>query len=378
MEQGADADGVTTSDSNPLQPDERSLVRGVKVLSIMPTFRCTAACTSCGTYSSPAERTVLNPQAIRAAIAEAHRLGFGIVVFTGGEATLQRRDLLDAIAYATSLDLPTRLVTNAYWARSPQKAARVLDELMSAGLTEINYSTGDEHIRFVPIDRVAIAVVEAVKRRLPVHVMVELRAERAVTRDTVLGRPELRALSDAQRDMVKVVESPWMPLDPHQVESYPDGLATDSANISERPGCDSLLRTYTLQSDGRVAACCGLGMRAINELNVTTIDEPDFLGRAVQTAESDVLKLWIHSLGPDRVLQWAAEKDPSIQWQGMYAHHCQSCHRLYQDPKVRAVIQEHGHEMIGTVAQTLWLDEYLAPAVIDQAMPPKAGLDMTR
>ncbi|MER7959842.1 hypothetical protein [Streptomyces sp. NPDC096030] len=135
-----------------------------------------------------------------------------------------------------------------------------------------------------------------------------------------------------------------------------------------------MLRTYTVQADGRVASCCGLGMRSIPELSVSTVDEEGFLARAVERSESDLLKLWIHTLGPDRVLQWAAGKDPEIRWEGMYGHHCQTCQRLYKDPRVRSVIAEHGREMAGTVAQALWLDQYLAPEVLgrpdDRPRPP--------
>jgi organic radical activating enzyme len=359
-------------------PIDEPLVRATKVLSIMPTFRCTAACTNCGTFSSPAERTTLDREAMLAAIKEAKQLGFAVVVFTGGEATLQRRDLLAGISYATELGLPTRVVSNAYWARSPQKAAKVLDELVGAGLSEINYSTGDEHIRFVPIERVAIASVAAIERQLPVHVMVELRSTRAVTREVLLARPELDVLDEEQRKLLHVAESPWMPIEPDQIEQYPAGVAVDQTNIASRAGCDSILRTYTVQSDGRVASCCGLGMRVIDDLNVTTVAEPGFLRRAIETSESDMLKLWIHTLGPDRILQWAAEKDPSIRWEGQYAHHCQTCHRLYRDPKVRAVIERHGAEMMPVVAQTLWLDQYFAPDILHRASRPHAGLDMTR
>lgn len=368
----------TENPANPVNQQNPAIVRGAKTLSLMPTFRCTAECADCGTYSSPQERTTLDRGAMLAAIAEAKELGFAVVVFTGGEATLRRGDLLAGIAAATELGLPTRVVSNAYWARTPEKAGRVLDQLAGAGLSEINYSTGDEHVRFVPIERVAIAAAEAVRRDLPVHIMVELRSTRAVTRDILLARPELDVLTEAERERVVVRESPWMPLEPGRIEEYPPGVAADGTNIVQRQGCDSLLRTYTVQSDGRVAACCGLGMRTIPELNVTTVGTPGFLARAVEEAETDVVKLWIHTMGPERVLQWAAEKDPSIEWEGMYGHHCQTCHRVYKDPKVHAVIREHYDEMVGTIAQRLWLDEYLAPDVLARAGTAVSGLDMTR
>ncbi|ALG09810.1 hypothetical protein [Kibdelosporangium phytohabitans] len=106
--------------------------------------------------------------------------------------------------------------------------------------------------------------------------------------------------------------------------------------------------------------------------------EPGFLERAIHAGEPGLLKLWIHALGPERVVRWAAEKDPSVKWEGMYAHRCQACQRLYRDPKIRSVIEKHGEQMPGTVAQTLWLDEYQAPTVIDETKANRGTLDMTR
>jgi hypothetical protein len=37
-----------------------------------------------------------------------------------------------------------------------------------------------------------------------------------------------------------------------------------------------------------------------------------FLAQAVEASESDFLKVWIHFMGPEKILAWAAEKEPSI------------------------------------------------------------------
>ena len=48
-----------------------------------------------------------------------------------------------------------------------EKAAAKIDILMAAGLKEINFSTGDEHVKFVPINRVVNGVRAALDRQLP-------------------------------------------------------------------------------------------------------------------------------------------------------------------------------------------------------------------
>ncbi|MFB9241938.1 radical SAM protein [Massilia antarctica] len=336
--------------------------RGAKTLSLMPTHTCPAACANCASMSGPDVRENLSLDTILSAIGQAKALGFYNVVFTGGEATLRWKDLLTAIRHAHALELPTRLVTNAHWATSAYTADKTLAELLEAGLCEINYSTGDEHTRFIPLERVIRACLAAVRRNFKVWVMVELREQRKVTAASVNGHPLIAALSESEKQLIEVSESPWMPLDPSTIETYPAGAAANRLALKSQLGCSSVLQTYTVQANGVVGSCCGIGMRKIPELNVARVDNPDFLKSAIEEAESDFLKLWIHYKGPEQILAWAAAINPSIQWENMYAHHCQACARLYQDETVRQVIRIHHEEMIENVLQTAWLDEMHAPS----------------
>ena len=337
--------------------------QGRRTLSIMPTFTCPAACKACGTLSSPTDRTQLPLRRILDTLQEARRLGFYNVVFTGGEATLRWNELLAALSYARALGFPTRIVTNAHWARSLEAARERIGELLATGLSEINYSTGDEHVRFIPLEHVVHAIVAATERGLPTHVMVELRAEREVTRERLLAHPTLAALPPSARTALQVLESPWMPLDPEQTERYPEHVAVTAANLPLRTGCESVLQTYTLQADGRIGSCCGLGLRVIPELNVAVAREgADSLHEAIEAAEDDFLKLWLRYKGPEKILAWAAGHDPSIQWEGRFAHHCQACQMVYRDPRVARVIREHHAEIVAEVVQSAWLDERYAPS----------------
>jgi len=191
--------------------------------------------------------------------------------------------------------------------------------------------------------------------------MVELRAERRVTRANLEQHPILDALSETERHALRIIESPWMPLDPDLIERYPEGRAVDRYNVAERTGCDNVLQTYTVQADGRVGSCGGIGMRLIPELNVTTTAEPGFLRQAMEEAEDDFLA-------------WGAEKNPSIAWEGRYGHRCQACARLYRDPDVRRVILEHPEERVAHVLSSAWIDERYARQVMGEAMSRRGDI----
>jgi hypothetical protein len=96
-----------------------------------------------------------------------------------------------------------------------------------------------------------------------------------------------------------------------------------------------------------------VALRLVEELNVGDVNGEGALGRAVERAEADVLKRWIHRKGPEKILAWAAEKDPSISWENAYAHHCQACQRIHSDPRVIAVIRRHYDEVVNEVSPLL-------------------------
>jgi organic radical activating enzyme len=350
------------------EPARRSVISGEKILAVMPTRTCTAACRHCGSFSGPHTLETLDRSIIRDTIAQAAALDFYLVAFTGGEATLAWDALIEGLQLTRAHGMKSRLVTNGHWASSVEEAAKVVRDLREAGLDEFNISTGDEHVRFVSLDHVARAIIAALEQAYDVHVMVEYRRERLVTKDTLLSHPLLEKRGD--REKIAVVESPWMPLSPRRVGRYRDGDTVDGVNVHLRGACTSVLQSYTLHPDGALSACCGLGMELIPELYTVHNSGESFLADAIADAEGDLIKLWLRYKGPEKILQWASERDPSIRWQGMYAHNCQACQRVYRDPKVAAAIRAGADEAIAEVLESVVFDEAVYPAVIRRDTSP--------
>ncbi len=334
-----------------------SIVNRPKILCIMPTYTCPASCHNCGTLSNPNVKLNISLETIVSAINQAKELGFTSIVFSGGEATLRFKDLCQAIAYAKSLDLPTRLVTNAHWATSTEKANKILDILLNVGLNEINYSTGDEHAKYIPIQRIITAIITTIKKEMNAYLMIEMREDNRIIENTILESNEIKMLSEEERKKLKINLSPWMPLHHNKVEKYKKSSYCNGQNIHNRKGCDSILSTYTVQADGKIGACCGIGMRLIPELHVGIIDESRFLHNAIKIAEEDFLKLWIYHWGPEKIIAWVSQKEPSIKWENMYSHKCQACLRLYKDDSIMVIIQKYYHEILSEIIFENWFDE---------------------
>jgi pyruvate-formate lyase-activating enzyme len=307
---------------------------------MQPTQQCTAACEHCGTFSNPSTRVRLGEDLAERAIRQAAADGFNDVAFSGGEPTLFGKWLFHGIKLAKSLGMGTRVVTNGWWAKSPALAAKKAADFAEAGLDEVVFSTGDQHARFVPVKSVVNGVQAGVEASIRVVVVVEIVKPRQITRATLEAFTEIQALRTAHPPQaLRIFESPWMPLNPTNVQDYPNGVAVNKDNLARRSGCDDVLATTTISPDGGISACCGIGMRLIPELQLGNIASTS-IAEASLNARADPLKRRLRSEGPERMLAWAATRDPSIQWENMYAHRCQACIRLFTDPKVTKVLRE--------------------------------------
>jgi hypothetical protein len=283
---------------------------------------------------------MIDEHALRKLIDEAKKLKFEAIVFTGGEATLRWNALKRLIKYSSDQGLLTRLVTNAVWANSNERALEKLHELCDAGLNEINFSTGDEHKKFVPLSNVASAINAAIVEDIPHRTMIETRSSSVFSTGELLER-----FPHEQRELVQatLIESPWMPMSPFHEYGYDEKTPTaNSANLHAHMGCDSVLGTYVAYPDGRLSACCGLGARTIEEMHVGNFsaDDNTALQEAIIEAEQDLIKLAVHFYGPFRVLEWASECDSSIHWEGKFAHKCQGCAKMYRDQTARKGVIE--------------------------------------
>jgi len=153
------------------------LAHGPTHLTILPTYRCTAACAQCCFESNPHVQGRIPIERILDYIDQAAGdfPSLRLVVFSGGECFLLRQDLDAAIERATSRGLATRCVTNGYWATSPRAARERILPLYEAGLTELNFSTGDDHQKFVPFERIVHGAVAAAESGIRALIVVEGR-----------------------------------------------------------------------------------------------------------------------------------------------------------------------------------------------------------
>jgi len=247
-------------------------------------------------------------------------------------------------------------VTNGFWAITEDIAKERLQRLQLSGLVEINFSTGDFHQKFVPLDRVVSGALAAISLGMRTVIMVEIRKDRSFSKEKLLKDHRLSRIMQNQEssNLLSIVESPWMPVYDSEIVPQEKHLLVNAKNVHLRRGCDTVLSSFVVTPSQGLGACCGLTREQIPELNLGSLEDKS-MKQMIQEAFDDFLKLWIYVDGPEKILSWAATIDPSIQWEDKYAHICHACLALYKDPKVRKVIREHHHEKLLDVYFKYWL-----------------------
>jgi hypothetical protein len=337
----------TSSDARP-RPKPAVFVQP-EVLTILATYKCTAECENCCFGSNPHLTKRLDLGEICSFIREGASYPLcQLVVFSGGECFLLREDLVAAIEYASSLGLRTRCVTNGYWAKSIRHGRARLEALKTAGLNELNVSTGDYHQRWVSQDTVINAACLSVELELDATlIVVELQKNRRVTRESLVMDPRIATLLAHGDSRFRLIESPWVPMSFGERIEQDDDQLLSRRTLHLRSGCDSVFKALVVTPERRFGYCCGLTREQIPELNA--IWSGDDLDELVEAGASDFMKIWLFVDGPERILAWAATKDSRIVWEHRYAHRCHSCLALFADSLVRSAIRAHYKERVNDV-----------------------------
>lgn len=300
-------------------------------VTILPTYRCNAACAECCFESNPRIRHRMT-RAEMLALIDRLPIDFPdleFVVFSGGEVTLLREELIDAIARVTELNLGSRVVSNGHWGRSDRSAEWWVTQFRSAGLGELNLSTGDEHQQFVPFNSVARAAMHAVRAGLVTLISIEGSENARFQMDSFARQPLITEILQ-NPDLAKyflLMTNVWMPF-----HSDTDITNDRQFGHSAKP-CDNIFDNVAINPHGFIMSCCGLTMEYIPEIKVGHIDN-DNMRRVYGEQYGDLLKLWIWIDGTqfiyDEVMTRLARRKSLLS-----PHMCSTCAQIYTDPVIR-------------------------------------------
>jgi hypothetical protein len=312
-------------------------------ITILPTYRCNAACEQCCFESNPDVVGRLSRSQLLDSIREAKAAfpALKMIVFSGGECFLLKQDLYDAIALAHELGLTTRCVTNAFWGKTQKNAEAVVAKLLAAGVTEINISTGRDHQRWVPFPSVETAASALVAAGIPALVTVEADGKDS---DCVRAAAESKIFVELLKThpaLFRLQQNVWMPFN---TAFDPTRTSADNASIYE--GCQQLYTNMVITPHAKLSSCCGLTFEHIPEMKLGDISRG--LRSLAESQLDDFLKVWLAVDGPGTIMTRLFGDDVRDELKTVN-HICHACVLMYKHPDVRAALRERAPEFVNEV-----------------------------
>jgi MoaA/NifB/PqqE/SkfB family radical SAM enzyme len=208
------------------------------------------------------------------AINEAAILGADWISLTGGEPFLEQKLMEDLIAYSNQKDLKTEVVTNGFWAKTPELSTHILESLKKHGLKILNLSIDDFHQEQIPINYIRNAYQAAQKLGIKIVIMTTTTKNSKITSKTL---PELLEDDKIQNLKDPRIQSPNALL--IETPITPEGRGKtvkelDTKQFSEIK-CSEPLRDIGIGPKGEVYPCCGpLAIkRSLGNINNSNLED---------------------------------------------------------------------------------------------------------
>lgn len=326
-------------------------------LTIITTYRCNAACKECCFECKPTVKGRLSLAEIKDYIKQAFLAysNLELVVFTGGECFLLRDDLFSSIKYASDLGLITRCVTNGFWGKDLTSAEEIGRKLVWSGLTEINFSTGVDHLEWVPLSSVANASLVAVNSGIKTLVTVEKDSVESRCFEEVQKNKTITKLS--QSSLFGIQSNTWMPF--HSDFKQRNDITRSKVHL--KTGCTQLFNNSVVTPHNLLAACCGLTIEHIPEMKLGDLHQYS-IRELYKSQFEDFLKIWIHTDGPYNIIEKLMGAGYLEKKYGHINHSCQACVYLHQDPNIISKLESEFQHHLSSVIGKLYLKENIRKA----------------
>lgn len=297
-------------------------------LGIEITSKCNASCAHCSAACGPSRKEGLTTEEVFRLMDEAAALGSSPLEFsiTGGEPFLDREQLRDVIAHGTSLGAIVSCISNAFWARSPQRAIDVLAPLHAAGLRMIGISTSRYHQQYVPAECVRNAIEGA--RRWGIRSVLK----QALVRSDLAAKDS--APIEAAAALADEVERFAVIGSGRSATAIPDDdrITQQGIPLGRCPSTDMMVAT-----DGRVLACCTSGPIG-TWLDMGNIRREPF-AIALNRLDSSAIQRRLRQSGPASLLPAVILAGHGDRLRPTYLDACDLCTHLASDPLLSAAAQ---------------------------------------
>ncbi len=327
------------------------------------TYYCPISCKYCGAESGPNEKDRLTREEMINLIDEVYSYGkLQLVVFTGGEPIALKDDLLECIKHCTEKKLATRIVSNAYWAKTPKAASELIKKYKDAGLSEINLSCDDYHQEFIPVEFIKNANDACIEHEMSCLIGHKIMKDCSLTLEQLeeeLGN-KLTLFDEKKKNPDNNVVSTGytVPIE-KDMHLIPDEeiLYPPSPTHWQRP-CSSILSRIIITPHKELSICCGMIQRDVPEITFGSLDEYK-LEELILIAHKDLIVNWLAMEGPYGLMKFIQQKDTTISFRKNYVNICHLCAEILSRDDCRQILAEYGGEKTSEISLEKSLYEFI-------------------
>ncbi|MEM4326362.1 MAG: hypothetical protein QXU40_03605 [Candidatus Pacearchaeota archaeon] len=230
--------------------------------------------------------------------------------------------------------------------------------LKRQGYNEINFSTGDEHQKWVPVERVINGTRACLDAGIRVVVVIEGHKNSKFRVGEFLNTFE-NVNNDEQ---LLVFQNVWMPIREDASIEHCDAVYEE---IPE--GCDSILDNIAINPHNELLSCCGLTVESIPALHLGDL-RTNNIEYLYWSQFEDFLKLGIFWDGPQAILKWVRQINPEIP-DFRICHPCQACLLIYQNSQIWDTLKTNYEKIIHSVLFRYFIQrniEYKAKRILKE------------
>lgn len=308
-----------------------------RILTIAPTYKCTAKCKECCFRCTPQVEKVLKTDKILNYINKAVERfpTIELLVLTGGECFLISEDIPLIISRAKSKGLMSRIVSNGYWASSYNNAISKLTPIVKAGLTEVNFSTGDNHQEFVPFDNIINGLRAAYDLGIrSMALSIESRQDAEFTNKEVEKNIFLSPL--IEKGILHILNAHWIKFSTERDWDELKDISFFKKHQTHVP-CRNIFNNIFINPHSQMHSCCGLTVEYNEFLKLGNI-ESHSMSDLYHNQFKDLFKFWLHVDGPAVIY----DKVTSLRniTKKTFNHECAYCIELVRDKENIQIIKQ--------------------------------------
>jgi hypothetical protein len=270
-----------------------------------------------------------------------------LVVFTGGEPFLLGKDLFSCVEYCSKKGLATRVVTNAFWAKTSQSAREMIKACKETGLSEINLSCDDYHQEFIPLERVKYANEACCEFKLPCLIGHKVMKDCKITVEYLekfCGCEFARFNPKEKNPANNVISSGYTVPVADDMHMIPDEeILYPECGFQWKEPCSSVLQRVIITPRKELSICCGMIPRKVQEIFFGPLDSMS-LEEAIVMAHQDLIVNWLALEGPYGMMRFIQSKSPCTPFREKYVNICHLCSEILTRSDCRDVLSEYGHE----------------------------------